>query len=307
MSITFDPDSYDYPDPDENPPDLDEYYGTLVGFVEMITGGYDDLFMLDAPGGLGKTYNVKRVLRRELSTSQWTHERGFTTPLELYKTLWKAQEHDNVLFLDDMSGLKSSQKARDMLKAATETDGVENWVSYKTSQDIEHPYSSTRTLPQRFCFRGSIIISFNETPDNADFNALRDRGIDYRFDLDYDERLGLIREAAKLPNFHNGLDVSEQQQVAEWIATVTDASMDVTLRTLEKVCNMRHFGQMEDQSWEKMAFDVFGADYEQYLIIRLREDTDLPIEEQIELFKEETGKSRSHYYTLLNQIKDERA
>lgn len=304
-SATFNPDSYDYDDPDENPPNLDRFYGPLHNYVRMVTGSYHQLFMLDAKGGLGKTYNVKRVLEHELDPDMWTHQRGFTTPIELYKTLWSAQENGHVLFLDDMSGLRRNQKAIDMLKAATETDGEENWIEYRSSRAIEHPKREGEELPQTFCFRGRIILSFNDTPDNEDFNALKDRGVYYHLNFDYDERIDLIREVAKLPEFSD-LDVEEQQQVAEWIATVTNPAIEVSLRTFEEVCQMRHFAQMEDEDWERMAFEVFNLDYEKHLIIRMREDSDLPVKEQVAHFEERTGRSKSHYYNLLSEIKSER-
>jgi len=304
-SESFAPDGYEYDDPAENPPELDSFYGPLRNYVKMVTGGYHRLFMLDAQGGLGKTYNVKEVLAEELETHEWTHQKGFTTPVELYKTLWKAQHSGHVLFLDDMSGIRNKQKAIDMLKAATESDGAENWIEYRTSQDIEHPENPEETLPNTFCFRGNIIMSFNDTPETPDFNALKDRAVFYQFNLEYEERLDLCREVAKLEHFSD-LTIKEQQEVAEWIANVTNPAIDVSLRTFEEVCSMRHFGQMESQDWEQMAFEVFDLDYEKHLIIRMREAGEAPIEQQIEYFKQETGRSESYYYKLLNQIKSER-
>ena len=302
---SFDPNSYDYEDAQENPPDLERFYGPLKNYVKMITGDYHKLFMLDAKGGLGKTYNVRETLKEELPDDQWTHQRGFTTPVELYKTLWKAQEDGHVLFLDDMSGFKNNQKAIDMLKAATESDGEENWIEYRSSRGIDHPYKEDEKLEQTFCFRGSIIMSFNDTPDNEDFNALKDRGVHYELDFDYPTRLDLIREVAKLPNF-SPLTVEEQQEVAEWVATVTDPSIEVSLRTFEEVCNMRNYGQLEDQNWQRMAFEVFNLDYEKYLIIRMMDESDMKVKHQIQHFKEETGRSKTYYYQLKNKIKSDR-
>jgi hypothetical protein len=289
----------------DNTADLDQFYGALRNYVKMVIGDYHRLFMLDAAGGLGKTYNVTEVLDEELEPHQWTHQRGFTTPVELYKTLWQAQDSGHVLFLDDMSGIRSNQKAIDMLKAATESDGPENWVEYRTSTDIEHPDNPDETLPDTFCFRGNIIMSFNDTPTTPDFKALKDRAIYYEFDLNYQERLALVKEAAKLPQFSN-LQVSTQKEVANWIATVTDPSTEVSLRTFEEVCDIRHFGQIEDQDWEQMALEIFNLDYEKHLIIKMREAGDLSIEDQRERFTEETGRSERYYYDLLSEIKSER-
>lgn len=284
---------------------LTDYYGNLRNYVKMVTGGYSNLLMLDAKGGLGKTHNVTETLSEELDDDLWVHQKGFTTPIELFKTLWKARHEDAVLFLDDMSGVTNNTKAIDMLKAATDTQGEENWVEYRTSRDIDHPYVDGETLPNTFCFRGRVIMSFNDTPDNRHFAALKDRGTFYNLSFSYQERLDLLREIAKLPDF-SSLAVETQVETAEWIASVTDSSYDVTIRTFEEVLKMRQFAEENDANWEKMALEIFNMDYEKHLIIQMREAGDMSIESQREAFCLETGKSESHYYNLMSEIKDER-
>lgn len=302
---TFNPDDFDFDDPDEQPPDLDRFYGPLRNYIKMVIEGHSNLLMLDAKGGLGKTHNVCDELSDHLSADQWTHLRGFTTPVELFTTLWKARRRDHILFLDDMSGVTSNRKAVDMLKSATDTSGKENWVEYRTSRGIENPDDPDMTLPQTFHFGGRIIMSFNKTPDNAHFNALKDRGTFYNLAFTYDERLDLIREIAKFADF-SPLSVTEQQETAEWVASVTDPSIEVSIRTFEHACKMRHFGQKEDEDWERMALEVFDLNYDKYLILRMREESDLTIEEQRAYFEEATGRSESVYYDLLSEIKDDR-
>lgn len=303
-NVTFDPGKYDLPE--GNDADLEPFYGSLKNYVRMVVKGYSNMLMLDAPGGLGKTHNVLEVLKDELDADEFTHLKGFTTPIELYKSLYMAQERGHILFLDDMSGVTSNTKAVDMLKAATDTEGEENWVQYRTSQDIDHPARPGQTLPNTFCFRGRVIMSFNEVPDNRHFSALQDRGVFHQLQFTYDERLSLIREISKIPDFST-LTVTEQKEVAEWVADVTDPSMEVTIRTFEEVCQMRSYGQLEGEDWEKMALEVFGVDYHKYLIIRMRSESDMSVEEQVKYFKEETGKSQSYYYDTLSTIRDERS
>lgn len=304
-SRTFDARDFDYDDPEENPPDLERFYGPLENYVRMVAHGYCNLLLLDAKGGLGKTYNVNRILEEELDAGEWTHLKGFTTPVELYTTLWKGRSDGHILFLDDMSGITKNTKAVDMLKAATDTNGDENWVEYRSSRGIDHPTRDDDKLPQTFHFGGRIIMSFNETPkDDPHFSALKDRGTDYHFRLTYDERLSLIREIAKLSHF-SPLSVQEQQETAEWVAAVTDRSVEVSIRTFENVCQMRHYGQQEGENWERMALEVFDLDYQRYLIIRLRE-SGLEVETQLEHWESETGLGRTKYYDILSEIKDER-
>jgi hypothetical protein len=262
--------------------------------------------MLDAKGGLGKTHNVTEVLDDELSESSWVHQKGFTTPIELYKTLWKAREKDTVLFLDDMSGVTSNTKAIDMLKAATDTQGAENWVEYHTSRDIDHPEVPGASLPNTFCFRGRVIMSFNQTPDNRHFEALKDRGTFYNLSFSYQERLELIDEIAKLPDF-SPFPVSVQRETADWIATVTDSSFDVTIRSFEEVLKMREFADDNPSAnWEEMALEIFNLDYRKHRIIEMREADDMPIEQQVTTWCDEFDASESTYYNLLSEIRSER-
>lgn len=285
---------------------LESFYGNLRNYVRMVTGDYSNLLMLDAKGGLGKTYHVLDTLDEECEyEEQWVHQKGFTTPVELYKTLWQARADDAVLFLDDMSGVTSNTKAIDMLKAATETNGDENWVQYRTSREIDHPFIDGETLPNTFCFQGRIIISFNDTPDNHHFDALRDRGIDYHMSFTYQERLEIINELAKDENFST-LSVDKQIDTAKWISQVTDSSFDVTIRSFEEVLDMREFAEDSGANWEKMAYEIFDMDYQKHRIIEMRESMDMTIEEQVEKWCNEFGMSESTYYDKLSEVKSER-
>jgi hypothetical protein len=285
---------------------LDRFYGPLHNYVRMVTGGYSNLLMLDAKGGLGKTHNVTATLSDELRDDDWYHQKGFTTPIELYKILWQARESGTVLFLDDMSGVTNNSKAIDMLKSATDTQGDENWVEYRTSQDIDHPRIDGATLPNTFCFRGRVIMSFNDTPDNRHFDALKDRGTYYQLSFDYQERLDLIDEIAKLEDF-SSLSVQVQRELANWVRTVTDSSFEVTIRTFEEVCKMRKFSDENSQAnWERMALEIFNLDYKKHRIIEMREADAIPVESQVEQWCDEFDKSESTYYDLLSEIRDER-
>ena len=285
-------------------PQLGQHYDTLRNYVKMVTRGYSNMLVLDADGGLGKTHTVCDVLESEQGIDTWTHKVGYTTPVELYKTLWQARGSDDVLFLDDMSGITSSTKAVDMMKSATDTQGDRNWVEYQTSQAIDHPTKLHMELPNEFCFRGSIIMSFNDTPDNPHFDALVDRGTYYNLSFDYQERIDIIHELAKSRDFSD-LSISSQQQVAEWIESVTNPAYDVTIRTFEEVCNMYHFARHEDANWKKLAVEVFDIDYEKYLIIDMRQNSDESIEQQIGAWCEETGLSETAYYDRWSEIKQQ--
>lgn len=309
--------SSDSPEEDTAPsPDLEWAYGPLKNGVKSVVRGYSKLLMLDAAGGLGKTHQIKGVLRDELGpegqdtgsysqdTFGWLYKAGYTTPLALYESLWEAR-HGDVLFLDDMSGITTNDKCVEMLKAATDTQGPENMVTYESSSPPElGPHN--REI-ETFNFEGKIIMSFNDTPSNRHFDALQDRswlGSAYNLNFSYEDRLRLIEEVAKSDDIST-LPYETRKETVEWIKQVTDPSMPVSIRTLKGVLTAREACHFEDDisGWERDALAVFDLNYDKYLIWQMREDMDMPVEEQIETFKEKTGRSRGYYYDQLSSIK----
>ncbi len=286
-------------------PDLEWAYGSLENLVRMVAFDYEEFVMLDAPGGLGKTYNIKHYLEELLGPMgrEWDYQSGYTTPLELYKTLY--QNQDKVLFLDDMSGITKNDKCVNMLKEATDTEGEENWVYWKSSKTPETKQG--QELNEAFCFRGAIIMSFNDVPENRHFEALESRAAGsraYKLDFSYEERIKIIKEVAKNDDM-SPLSYPIRKDVIEWIESVTDPSVEVNIRTLVKALNMRE--AYEDgviDNWEKTALEVFDLNYEKYLILQLWESDEYDsVEEQIEVFEKKTGRSRGHYYNLKGELK----
>lgn len=297
---------------------IESHYESLRNYARMISRGYSDLLIVDGPGGLGKTHNVIDVLSNEsdddgdetigdevASISSYVRQSGFVTPKSFYKQLYLARRSDTVLFLDDVNGITKSDKAIEMLKAATDTQGDENVVQYRTTDTIEHPDKAGEEIPQSFTFRGRIVMSFNETPDNPHFRAMKDRGVFYEMNFNHDERLEIIGKLADREDF-SPLSVEKQREVHEWLEQSTDPTFNVTIRTFEKLCDMRRFTDVEGGSWDEMAMDMFDLDYEKHTVYQLRHDESYEsVKEQREEFKERTGRGRTHYYDLLDELRNE--
>jgi hypothetical protein len=286
---------------DYGEPELDWAYGTLERLVRMVANGYEDFLMLDAKGGLGKSHNIKRVLREELDESDWDYQCGYTTPLELYKTLYRGRS--NVIFLDDMSGITRNDKCVNMMKAATDTEGESNQVHWRSSRPPKDDFGNE--LDKMFTFDGEIIMSFNETPDNRHFNALKTRGQIYELSFTYDERVRLMREVAKDDSLP--LNYEARVDTVDWIEAVTDASMEPSIRTLEKVLNNRAYSEEVDSSedWQESALELLNLDYEKGLLLILRnDDTYKTVEEERDKWMELTGKSQGTYYNRRGELKE---
>lgn len=296
-------------------PDIDRFYHDLKRGVTSLIRDYSNLLMLDAAGGLGKTHNIKRMLRDALgpegatddrSETGWVYRSGYSTPLGLYELLWQAR-HNNVVFLDDVSGLTNT-KAIDMLKSATDSEGEENWISYDTSKTLS--LGENDVDAKQFEFSGRIIISFNDTPSDKHFAALKDRAWlsqAYSFDLSHSQRIDLIKEVAKVPDLVDGLSVEQQYDTALWIEDKAPQTADISIRTLESICRERAMSLLEPDvgDWRRAAISMFDVDYTDELIIDLRKNSDLPISEQIAIVEQEAGIKQSAYYDRLSRIKED--
>jgi len=308
-------------------PDIEWAYGPLKEFTRMVVHDFSKLFMLNADGGLGKTYTVKQTLRESLGPEGvgahsldddergWIYKAGHTTPLALFESLWEAR-HGDILFLDDMSGITKNDKAVEMLKAATDTDGETNKVVYESSRTPELGPQNKKV--DNFTFRGGIIMSFNDTPDdNNHFNALEDRaagGSAYELTFSYDERIRLLEEIAKSDDISN-LPYETRMNMVDWIKTVTDPSMAPSIRTLKSVLDAREYAasMSHDVDWEQMCFEAFDFNRELYLIYTLMQ-RDIPVKEetagpnedsQVGLFKAKTGKSSGYYFDKKSELRSQ--
>lgn len=268
-------------DPPE--PDTDEYYGHLRDYVRMVARGEKNALMLDAPPGIGKTFQIMDTLDEELDSDEYVKHSGYCTPVELYHLLHEARE-GKVVFLDDIEGLLQNDSALGLLKQATWSEGEFRTVEWKsTSSKIE--------VEEQFIFEGKIIMCFNETPDGAIFNSLRDRCLPYHIDFTYEERIDLIHEIAKVP--YEGTEYEEREQVAGWIERHTcPETTDVNLRTLFHCLDMYRYNP---EKWQGMAIELFDMDEEEHLIRELHYKHET-VEDAAEEYMEETGNSRTTFF-----------
>lgn len=278
----------------EPSPDVEEYYGDLNYYVRMVATGQSNALMLNAPAGLGKSFQIKETLRDEVDEHGFIEKSGYSTPLELYHTLYDAQE-DTVLFLDDIEGLLDNDRALSLLKAATwDEDGGSRTVSWDSTTD-------KLEVPQEFEFDGRIIACFNDVPeDDPIFDSLRSRCLYYELDFSHQERMSIITEIAKAP--HDDLDLDERQQVADWLVRNMTPEMDhIDLRTLMHAFDLYAFDPDEWDERARSLFDMEGS--EVGLVRRLLEKHDTT-RDAIKEYTEETGKKRRTFFNRKKELEE---
>ena len=282
-------------------PDISRYYGPLRFFTQQVVNGDSDLLLLNAPAGIGKSYQINKVVKGNI-TGNYVPKAGYLSPLELFHSLHKTKNKGDILFLDDVSGITDDERALNLLKGATWTEDEDR------GREVEWATTSDKIqCEQQFQYEGRIILCFNEMPDNEHINALKSRGKYYEMNFTYEQRIDIIKEIAKVPYEDSTLE--QRQEVARWIATYTDETFeDLNLRILFHCLDIYlscQSGEYEygPDNWTMLATELFGVDEDLQLVKDLITETGT-VEAAAEAFEARTGKSRRTFFRRKNKLEE---
>lgn len=273
-------------------PDLTDHYWKLHNYTQMVTSGETNALLLEAGPGIGKSYQIRETLNREVGPDGWVKLSGHCTPVELFHQLFEASD-GKVLFLDDIEGLIDNKSALALLKQATWTEGDERYVEWRSTSDVIE-------VPEKFRFKGRIIMCFNEVPSDPIYDSLEDRCLTYRINFTYEERISLLREVAKAD--YKALTFVERMEIVDWIAENSTPADGVNLRLMFHIFDMRDFNP---ERWEELAVEQLDADEEAMLIRRLVEEHDT-IKAASDAYESETGKSARTFFRKKKKLIDGR-
>ena len=288
--------------PDTTKPDVGDIYRTMETYVRMAARGEKEGVLLKSRPGIGKSHQIQEILDEEVGRDDsmcWSYsfKSGYVSPLSLYETLYEEQAEGNVLVMDDVEGVASNESAAALLKAALEGQGSgdERWVEWD-SKSSKLP----EEVPERFQFRGSLIMIFNSVPDgNKHWEAVKSRCFDYEFTITYDERMDLIREVAKVP--YEDLDYSERMEIANWLIDQTTSNMEhIDLRSLFHCFDLYRSTVTDDEEWKLRAAEQIGID-EEVILARESIENNANIAEAAEAFAETTRHPTKQFFDVLGE------
>ena len=282
-------------------PEIDHYYGPLRFFTQQVVKGDGDLLLLNAPAGIGKSYQINKVVKADC-TGHYVPKAGYISPLELFHSLHETRNEGDILFLDDVSGITDDERALNILKGATWTEDEDRgrMVEWATTSD-------KIKCEQEFQYNGRIILCFNEMPDNEHINALKSRGKYYEMNFTYEQRIDIIHEIAKVPYEDSTLE--ERQEVAEWIGHYTDATFeDLNLRILFHCLDIYLSCKSGDyeyalDDWTMLATELFGVDEDLQLVKDLLTECGTK-EAAAEAFEARTGQSRRTFFRRKKKLEE---
>ena len=270
-------------------PEIEKYYDKMKQYVRMIAGGYSNSLFLVGECAIGKTYNCLRILKEE--DADFEYVVGKITPLDLYHTLYENKDKEKVVVFDDTIALTKNDDAMSLLFSAL-------WSSSGNRTVVWRSTSSKLKAPKKFNFEGRIIFTLNEVADNQMMQTLLSRCLTYHLNFNYNERLCLMYEIAKLP--HPKLNYMERTEIVEFIEMHTKPSTkDFNLRLQAKLEQMYLFDR---EKWKSLAMTQIQVDKDLALVQELVE-SGMTVKDQKREFMKRTGKTERSYFNMKKQLK----
>lgn len=250
--------------------------------IKMIVKGFYDVVFVTSEGGWSKT-TLGFQLTKGYDTAYISCK---ATPLELYHMLYENKDKE-LIILDDLKW--DNEQLISILKGA--------WQSLSNGKRLVQYNSSKIQIPKVFDIKARFICFANSIPNTIDMNALISRTLFYEFKPNYKEKLHLIKQVAQKP--YKKLKLSHRNEVFEFIVSnTTPATKRLNLRTYFKICEYYRY---DKEKWRKLAIEELQADSRLYMVCDLIE-SGLPVEEQVERYKTETGESRATFFRLKNKL-----
>lgn len=260
---------------DETTEFLEDIYFIPNHYVGMVANGNINGFFLYGEAGLGKSYLVRKRLKQ--LKKDFKVLSGHITPLQLYHFLFL--NSSEIIVLDDINILENETNLN-MLKAVL---GEERVVSYETT-------SSKLKVPNKFVFEGRLIILLNSVPKKSpSLNAVKSRVADYELIMDYNTKIEVIFDIAKLD--YEGISYEDRLLIAEWIKKHTsEATENLNLRLLFL---FYEFYKYDKDNWQKLAKSSLKTN--EYLDFIIQGATEFQ-------FCRETGLNRATYYRYKQKV-----
>lgn len=269
-----------YADPEIVFEDLDSY-------TTMVAKGYAPAFLITGQGGIGKSYNVNKVLAQYGTKGEdYVIMKGKCTPIKMYKFLYN--HYQQICVFDDCDSVFDSKDGINILKGVLDSgeNREVNWDNANTidtfgmtHEEIETAlaeyaagHDNKQAIPSYFEFEGAVIFISNLTYDDIykKDRALPTRCISLDITLKAEDVINRIRTC--LPNIkiykaikkRGDLDESKditdeamKQEVFEYM--ISDeyrkdpkfGDKEINFRTFSKIYMLRH---AELPNWKRLAF-----------------------------------------------------
>lgn len=232
-----------------------EKFNQLKQLIEMIAIGIGNSLIITGTPGIGKTYNVEKVLKEYDYTENEDYKTitGTATAKGLYQSLYENRDGMLIIF-DDCDDVFKDLTSINILKGALDTKKIRSvsWLSQNTFNPEDYNQSEAKNLilrgryPNKFNLTSKIIFITNIRNDdiakNPHLKAILTRSTISDLELTDAEILTLIK--TNIERVDVGMDMDEKMvvyRVLEDAVARKTLSKDLSFRTFLMMCNAKKF------------------------------------------------------------------
>ena len=248
-------------------------FDELHAWLKAFSDGEITLMVIQARGGLGKTYQVKRAFAG-VKINAFS---GHATPLSIYKELYFNRDAPTVF--DDVDALLHNKTTVALLKQICDT-GENKTVRYTTTApaaaDVPASYDTTTR---------TIIITNDLKRSGKNLGALFTRGVVLEFAPSHDEVFKALSSFA------------QDKEILSFLSGIYERIEDFNFRHYEVACQVKASGQ----DWRDWLERDTGA---VNLMVVVRDCLLLSGDERFKLWVERSGLSRRSFYRYQKLYKE---
>jgi len=253
-------------------------YSELYDYFKAYDSGDFSFLLIEARGGVGKSYHAQHVL----TDSHTTYFQGHVTPYSLFLTT-SNNNTDNLLF-DDVDTLLDNPTNIQLLKQICDTTDTK-MVKWQTTRGGKEDNKS-------FTSKNNALILTNRIQDgNKHLQALKTRAVHLRFEPTNQQ---VLTELGKFFDDKDILDYIQNQDLPK--ATLN-------FRVAVKAKQIKQAGldwkRYVDETLNKYAPEPHLVAQELYE--RAENDEDFTKGDAVEAYKTRTGRSRKSFYNDVNK------
>lgn len=231
--------------------DVETVFQDLEDLVYVVAKGKQPSLLITGMPGIGKTYIVKDVLKKNLGpeNKEWYVVKGKTSTLGLYSTLFI--HRNELIVFDDCDSVFSNPDGVNILKGALDSYDTRtiSWISPMTINvskldpsernelfdEIEDtlktdPQNTKIKYPNQFDFNGKVIFISNLPASKID-PAIKSRSM--VIDITLRQQDILKRIETILPNIEPDQSMKDKMEVLKFLGEKTkkENSKDISMRS----------------------------------------------------------------------------
>ena len=238
-----------------------ERFTVMYKLTQGAIGGHVRSLIVSGAAGTGKSHTINHLLEQANERDQIRYEPivgANVTGINLYKLLYRMQNEQDIILMDDSDEIWNDEVSLNLMKAALDTSVTRrlSWLSESAALKAED-------IPNQFEYKGSMIfitnkdfqsiIDLGKSKMAPHFAALMSRSIylDLKLHRPKDLLAWVLHMTAKNGILvQNGLSRKEQDMVLEWTRENYTEFRELSIRTLLKIGS---FVKSSPTDWETFA------------------------------------------------------